>query len=172
MRQHIQVSVAKFKTVFLLAVALGLSAYKPSKGTWWQILGFPPHRVFPTRWTARGKTVLHLAADTCGCCLTFLELNLVWHWRNYRITKLSCQNLTCPPKLWGTLRGRFYMNASGKILLWIFSKFCVQCKSNLRSQIYSPEGSMGVFAQKNDLFLGIFHYIFPRPPRMNASGKK
>ena len=31
---------------------------------------------------------------------------------------------------------------------------------------------MGVFVQKNDLFLGIFHYIFPRPPPNERQWKK
>ena len=69
-------------------------------------------------------------------------------------------------------RGKIYMRRRWKILLWIFQEFCGEFRSDLKSQIYPPEGSSANFLRKYCLKLGIFQHISPKTPPKERQGIK
>ena len=80
-----------YKRFFHWRSLLGLPHTPHWKGTgetWW---ASPPQGLWRAMGTARGKSVLNLAAHTCTCCLTFAQLSLVWHSRNYGNSKFGTQ---------------------------------------------------------------------------------
>ena len=94
----------------------GLPPQPIVKRNWCEMVGFPTRGWWPAMWTSRGKTVLNLAAHTFTCCLTFLQLRLVSHSRNYRFTKSRSQYQISPPTLWGgPFRGRYKKFVGSKI---------------------------------------------------------
>ena len=60
--------------------------------------GFPPiPNIAPPKWTARGKTVLNLAADTCRYFFIYVLSNLTHSGQNSKTLLAFTENYHFPP---------------------------------------------------------------------------